>query len=558
MNEIKTIHLGRQPFTIAVDAHKLLRSYLQAIEAEAGEKSEVIKEVELRMAELLTERGIKGDKVVLLEDVEYLKEQLGEPQDFKDDTADTAEDAASAPQSGPRRLFRDTDNAMIAGVSSGLAAYFGIDAVIVRLIFVVTLFWGGAGFLAYILLWLVVPEAKTSSERLQMRGKAVTVDSLKQVVDRADVPAAADRASRVFGRFIEKASIVLLAMIGVGFVVAGVIAFLTVAVSGCYLLLHGGQIAGEVIYPVGAKAVISLICAVLVGFIVAVALLFTGIAMIKRRWLVPGWIGASSLGVSIVAASIATAIAFDIAPGIRDKYRSMNHTETYNVAAFTDLKVVGKDESTFEYKPSSTYFVEVQYFGSAKRDLGINKQVKDGLLTVDTTKYKAAGECDFVCLYGDNTIRVIIHAPKLDNVSVDGPNTYFFSEGRLNQDKIHITATNNNSVDIQGVTAAVITAKKIGVDKEVVLEGMRPAVYEDSSAIRFSNDGLISSDNVSELFKVEDAATCDEYQPLVYLDVMPQTVIVGDKTIKSHNELMDLRSASKHTSYNCVVVRIDE
>jgi phage shock protein PspC (stress-responsive transcriptional regulator) len=512
------------------------------------------------MAELLTERGISGDKVVLLEDIVFLKEQLGEPQDFKDDTAsdEVSDSDNTAEQSGPRRLFRDTDNAMIAGVSSGLAAYFGIDAVIVRLIFVITLFWGGAGLLAYILLWLVVPEAKTNSERLQMRGKAVTVDSLKQVVDRADVQGAAGRASRAFGRFIEKSSIVLLAMIGVGFVIAGVVTFLIVAVTGCYLLISGGQVAGEVIYPVGAKAVISLVCAAIVGLIVAIAMLFTGVAMIRRRWTVPGWVGASVLGVSIVAASIGTALAFDIAPGIREKYRSMNHTQTYSMAPFTDLKVVGKDESTFEYKPSSTYFVEVQYFGTTKRDTDISKQVKDGVLTVDTTKYKAAGECDFVCLYGDNTVRVIVHAPKLDSVSVDGPNTYFFSEQRLNQDKLRITATNNNSVDIQGMTAASITAKKIGVDKEVILEGMRPAVYEGSSAIRFSNDGLISSDNVSGVFTIEDRIACDEYQPLVYLDVMPERVVIGDKTIQSQDELMDLRSANKNTNYNCVVVRANE
>ena len=82
MNEIKKIHLGRQPFVISVDAHTQLSKYLKAIEEHVGINSEVHKEVEMRMAELLVERGITGEKVVLVEDVEFLKDQLGAPNDF--------------------------------------------------------------------------------------------------------------------------------------------------------------------------------------------------------------------------------------------------------------------------------------------------------------------------------------------------------------------------------------------------------------------------------------------------------------------------------------------
>src|SRR6478735_2576149 len=97
MNEVTRIHLGRQPFTIAVDAHKALKAYLADIKAEVGDKStEVIKEVELRMAELLAERGISGDKTILMDDVSFLEQQLGDPQDFKDDN----QGAEQAPAQG--------------------------------------------------------------------------------------------------------------------------------------------------------------------------------------------------------------------------------------------------------------------------------------------------------------------------------------------------------------------------------------------------------------------------------------------------------------------------
>jgi phage shock protein PspC (stress-responsive transcriptional regulator) len=174
MNEVTKIHLGRQAFNISVAAHKALRSYLDGITEQVADK-DVAEEVELRMAELLFERGVIGEKVILVKDVDYLKKQLGNPKDFKEN----ADDESPQPEPDTKRLFRDTDNAMLAGVSAGLASYFGVDVLIIRVLFVIAAITAGWGILLYIALWLLVPEAKTSSERLQMAGKPVTVDSLK-------------------------------------------------------------------------------------------------------------------------------------------------------------------------------------------------------------------------------------------------------------------------------------------------------------------------------------------------------------------------------------------
>jgi len=209
MNEVKKVHLGRQPFTISVDAHKALRDYLTAIEKQPGVQPEVVKEVEMRMAELLTERGITGESVILQEDVDFLKEQLGEPCDFTDeavaDPETKAQDKAEPKDEPPRKLFRDTQNGILAGVASGIAAYTGIDVLIIRIVFIGLTFASGAGILIYILIWLLAPEAKTPSDRLQMQGKAVTVDSLKEMVDRADLAGASERAGRNLGTFLGRA-----------------------------------------------------------------------------------------------------------------------------------------------------------------------------------------------------------------------------------------------------------------------------------------------------------------------------------------------------------------
>ena len=156
MNEIKHIHLGRESFTISVAAYRELHEYLEAIKEQVGAKSgDVLEEVELRMAELLAERGVSGSKVIVEKDVAFLKEQLGEPHDFKDDD----ESGESASPENVRRLFRDPEHAMIAGVAAGLGAYFGIDAVIVRLLVVRFSLIGPSGRLIKLSLWLIVPLA---------------------------------------------------------------------------------------------------------------------------------------------------------------------------------------------------------------------------------------------------------------------------------------------------------------------------------------------------------------------------------------------------------------
>src|SRR5690348_1418792 len=106
MNEVTAIHLGRQPFTISVAAHKALQTYLHDIEKHAGK--DVAEEVELRMAELLTERGVTGEKVVLEKDIDYLKEQLGSPTDFSEDEDNKADKKADNDANGrSKRMYRD-------------------------------------------------------------------------------------------------------------------------------------------------------------------------------------------------------------------------------------------------------------------------------------------------------------------------------------------------------------------------------------------------------------------------------------------------------------------
>ena len=181
MKEITRIHLAKTPFSVEVDAKKSLEQYLDSIQKNMHAEPEAMREIEARMVELLAERGVSKDGVISHDDVLAVQQQMGEPQDFADgevpETVDTAETNASKPT---KRLMRDPDNAILGGVCAGIAAYWGINPLWVRLLFIFSPFITfGTSLLIYIVLWISMPEAQTAAEKLQMRGEEVTLDSLK-------------------------------------------------------------------------------------------------------------------------------------------------------------------------------------------------------------------------------------------------------------------------------------------------------------------------------------------------------------------------------------------
>lgn len=178
MNEITRIHLAKTPYNIEVEAARGLRAYLDAIEKALHADVDAMREIELRMSELLTERGVQGEIVITAADVEALQKQLGDPKDF---AGDDNEENSGMPSSPKKRLMRDTNNAMLGGVCSGVAAYFGWDVVWVRVAAVILTFLSsGTMILIYLIMAIVMPEAKTAANRLEMSGAPVTLDTLKK------------------------------------------------------------------------------------------------------------------------------------------------------------------------------------------------------------------------------------------------------------------------------------------------------------------------------------------------------------------------------------------
>lgn len=187
MKEITRIHLAKTPYDIELDAKEVLQKYLSEIKQMMGSE-DTMYEIEARMVELLGERGVQSNGIITMSDVEDLRSKMGLPKEFSDSESNEDSQADLTPSNSPaKRLMRDTDNAIFGGVCAGIAAYWGINPLWVRLLFIISPFITfGTALLVYIIIWISLPEAKTAAEKLQMRGEPVTLDSLKKAANNSE------------------------------------------------------------------------------------------------------------------------------------------------------------------------------------------------------------------------------------------------------------------------------------------------------------------------------------------------------------------------------------
>ena len=191
MNKVFNINLGGFPFTIDEDAYEHLGNYLKTIHNHFRSSEgyeEITTDIEARLAELFQEK-LENRPIVILKDVKNVIAIMGTPEDFGAEPL-TEEAPKSSPSSGKwkfktgKRLFRNTEEEVIGGVCSGIAAYFGIqDPLWVRLAFILFAFTGGFTIPLYLILWAVLPKADTASDRLAMRGDPVNVSNIGKIIE---------------------------------------------------------------------------------------------------------------------------------------------------------------------------------------------------------------------------------------------------------------------------------------------------------------------------------------------------------------------------------------
>jgi phage shock protein PspC (stress-responsive transcriptional regulator) len=194
MRKVTTVNLNNTAYQIDEDGYELLRSYLDRAELalkQNPDRSEILADLEQAIGEKFRIALGPHQNVVSTTEVERILREMG-PVEGTDSTsagdggnanaaglgAKPEQRFTEAPNSAPRRLYRIEEGAMLFGVCRGLAAFFGVDPVLVRLGFVAALFLGGSGVLVYLILWLVVPKAETAEERAAAHGKPFNAQEL--------------------------------------------------------------------------------------------------------------------------------------------------------------------------------------------------------------------------------------------------------------------------------------------------------------------------------------------------------------------------------------------
>jgi len=187
MKKTITINLNCTVFQIDEDAYQTLNEYLNAVSQhlqEDDEQNEIINDIEARIAELFTERLHKSGQVVTIGLVEEIISIMGHPSDYGDENETTTEKGAKEPEgkyrSTSKRIYRDPEKAILGGVLSGFAIYLNMDVVWLRIIFALLVIFGvGTIIPIYLVLWLVIPKAETTAQRMEMHGIDVTIENIK-------------------------------------------------------------------------------------------------------------------------------------------------------------------------------------------------------------------------------------------------------------------------------------------------------------------------------------------------------------------------------------------
>lgn len=189
MKKTFTINISGKLFHIEEDAFEKLHNYLEGLnlyfENQPG-GYEILQDIEARCAELFQEKINEMQEAVTNEWVEEVIARMGQPEDFMDSAQTQSNGNTTAEMKGEKirkRMYRDPENRVLGGVCYGMGTYFNIDPVILRIMFVALVFLGaGISIIVYLVLWVVLPKATTTAQRLEMKGEEPTIFNIQKTI----------------------------------------------------------------------------------------------------------------------------------------------------------------------------------------------------------------------------------------------------------------------------------------------------------------------------------------------------------------------------------------
>ncbi len=182
MKQTRTVNLAGINFYLDEDAYRMLDNYLEELRKHfKGQEGaeEIISDIENRLAELFQQKLKTPQTVITQEEVNKVIAILGKPGDF--DHENPEENRKSSKKRATKRLYRNMDDRILGGVCSGLGTYVNLDPVIIRIIFIIVTL-SGISILVYIVMWIIIPPALTTAEKLEMQGDPVNIENIEKTI----------------------------------------------------------------------------------------------------------------------------------------------------------------------------------------------------------------------------------------------------------------------------------------------------------------------------------------------------------------------------------------
>ncbi len=344
-------------FHMTESAYQMFSDYLKSVQKHFSKhegRDEIVTDLESRMAEHFAEGISPGKQVLLKKDIEALIEVMGRVEDFEAEEAQEEKEGESGPKI-KKHFYRDPDKRVIAGVCSGLANYFQVDVRLFRLLFFVSIFFGGLGIFAYGLLWIFVAEAQTTAEKEAMTGykfdlAAIAKDVEGKVKD-IKMPEGLDRKiGGIFKglgqlvtalvEFVLKFILFILKIVSI--FVTPILILATVAFTLMMLALAFHLYPYFIQLPLDALTsrasfYLFLMGVYMAGLVVFIALISVFMSPIKKRWLFTAGKGVALISLFLVGGLITALGALDLAPRAREVMQKELNNESKEIQIFDQI-----------------------------------------------------------------------------------------------------------------------------------------------------------------------------------------------------------------------------
>lgn len=448
MKEITRIHIAKVAYDVELDAKKAIQQYINALERYTDDR-EVLEDIEIRITELLAERGVQPGGIITEDDVAGVRERLGEPTEFAPEEANDSRSGARELEESGKRMYRDVESGLVGGVLAGMARYFGVDPVWVRLIFLVLLVASfGTAFIVYVILWLIIPPARTAADKLRMSGQSVTLASIKALNQLEDAPLseAAKTTRRVFLRIT-----------GIGLLLGAILSL------GITLFIGSGLLWGTSDHspiahwrPMESPWLVAAFSLFIIAGLLLTALLSVlADATLRIRWNRR----TSVIVVSIIVAGLLTFIG-GVGTVWYGNWQQNARVDELRETSYVNLPANFKQVAALSVSSSDEEF-QVEYIVSDKPRYeldavpGIKPQITVSNDSTSAT-VRVRSDSDKVApfaYWGSNQPVLRIYGPALDTLEVHGYVRYYNSKP---QSKLSVTVRQGGTFQIDGSYDSVI------------------------------------------------------------------------------------------------------